>query len=246
MEKKLAEIRKKVVALVDKRNDLVLTGKAKVKAIANIDEKIQKAVKEYASLKETCVFNECKASDDPMLEAIKRLNYTVICVKDEKKDADDQAVLQKVDEKFKDIDLAKLHKKCGSIGKDKNWIYILEHFNCLLTMRAAQDLGLDPKEVNDSYAMNKLSREINLGKNPVSNTNIVKTLQKVVNAMIGEEFKATSHDQKFIDMVYTRKSREALKVTCGNHRQLRGILAQVCHKLVLGKSYSVDYKKVQA
>lgn len=245
MEKQLAKIRKNVVELVDKRNDLVLSGKAKVKTISDLDEKIQKEIKDFASLKETLVFNECKATDDPMLEAIKRLTYTTICIKNEKDDADDSIVLQKVEEKTKDIDLAKLHKKCGSIGKDKNWIYIVEHFNCLLTMRAAQDLGLDPKEVNDSYAMDKLSREVDLGKNPTSNTNIVKTLQKVVNAMIGEEFKATSHDMKFIDKVYTKKSRVALTVTCGNHRQLRGILAQVCHKLVLGKSYSIDYKKIQ-
>ena len=247
MEKRLTEIRTEVGALVDKWNDLIWSGKAKQKDLATIDEKVQKLLKDYTSLKENQVFLECKATEDPMLEAVKRLTFTVIGVRDEKSgDADDITVTRKVVEKTKEIDLAKLHKKCGSIGKDGGWIYKLEFFNCLLTMRAADDLGLDPKEVNDSFAMDKLSREVDLGKNPTSNNNIVKTLQKVISAMIGEEYKATSHDMKYIDKVYTRKSKEALKVTCGNHRQLRSILAQVCHKLVTGKSYSIDYKKIKA
>ena len=246
MEKKLDEIRTNLEEMVSKYNELNWSGKAKQKDLTDLDGKIQTAVKDYTAIKENIVLNECKAAEDPMLEAVTRLSFKTICVKDEKSgSADAQIVTRKVEEKDKNIDLLKLHNKCGSIGKEKNWVYIVEHFNCLLTMRAAQNLGLDPKEVNDSYAMNKLSREVDLGKNPVSNTNIVKTLQKVVNAMIGEDYKATSHDQKFIDMVYTKKGREALTVTCGNHKQLRSILAQVCHKLVTKKSYSVDYKKIQ-
>lgn len=243
----LTKIREEIVKLIDKYNDLVWSGKAKQKDLDDLDEKMKKLVKDYTSLKENEVFLAIKETEDPMLEAVKRLTFTTIAIKDEKSgDADAQTVTRTIADKFVEIDLAKLQKKIGKIGHDPNWIYAVEKFNCLLTMRAAQDLGLDPKEVNDSYAMDKLSKEVDLGKNPTSNTNIVKTLQKVIVAMVGEEFKATSHDQKYIDMVYTRKSREALRVTCGNHRQLRGILAQVCHKLVLGKSYSVDYKKIKA
>ena len=244
-EKRLKEIRAEVTEYVDKYNDLVMSGKAKAKDLAELEEKIKKGVSDYTSVKENDVFLECKATENPMLEAVKRLTFQTIAVKDEKSEDGDGVVLKNIDTRDRDIDLKKLHTKCGSIGANPSWIYILEKFNCLLTMKAADDLGLDPKEVNDSYAMDKLAREVEMGKNPTSNNNIVKTLQMVVSAMIGEEYKATSHDVKYIEKVYTRKSREALKVTCGNHKQLRGILAQVCHKLVLGKSYAIDYKKIQ-
>ena len=88
--------------------------------------------------------------------------------------------------------------------------------NFLLTAQKAVDLGIDPKAVNDSYAMSEIAREFDMGKNPTSKTNLLKTLQTVITAMLGEQYKATSHDVNFLMSVYSKKNRKALTVTCAN------------------------------
>lgn len=81
-----------------------------------------------------------------------------------------------------------------------------------------------------------------MGKNPTSKTNLLKTLQTVITAMLGEQYKATSHDVNFLMSVYSKKNRKALTVTCANHRYFRNYLAEVCHRIVTGKTYELDFK----
>ena len=106
----------------------------------------------------------------------------------------------------------------------------------------ARDLGLDPQKVNDSYAMSEIARQFEMGKNPTSKTNMLRTLQMVVTAMLGEGYKATSHDVNFLLSVYSRKNRKALVVSCANHRNFRAYIAEVCHRIVTGKEYELEYK----
>ncbi len=60
--------------------------------------------------------------------------------------------------------------------------------------------------------------------------------------MIGEEYKATSHDVNFLMSVYSKKGKKALAVACANHRFFTGYIAEICHKIVLDKEYSVEFK----
>jgi len=81
-----------------------------------------------------------------------------------------------------------------------------------------------------------------MGKTPTSKTNMLKTLQAVIDAMLGEgKFKATSHDVAYLLSVYSRKNRAALTVTCANHRYFRNYIAEVCHRCATGKSYEIDH-----
>ena len=96
--------------------------------------------------------------------------------------------------------------------------------------------------VRSKRAMSEIAREFDMGKNPVSKTNLLKTLQTVITAMLGEQYKATSHDVNFLMSVYSKKNRKALTVTCSNHRYFRNYLAEVCHRIVTGKSYELDYR----
>lgn len=212
---------------------------------AKVDEELAEVIADYSGHAQTIAFDMCKAASDPMLAAVTALSFSVIATKDTK-EGESKIPIRQLVEKEKQIDLAKLHKYCGNIGKDKNWLYKAEKFNCLLTAQAAIDLGVkNLKEINDSYAMAEISKNIDLGKNPTSKTQILKTLRGIITAMIGEEFanKVTSHDVNFLLMVYAKKSRKALTVTTANHKTLRGFLAEICHRVVLDKLYEVEYKK---
>ena len=239
---KMTQLKNEVEKLVVSYNEAYQN--AKFDKAIKIDEQLTEKVNEYTSVAREMAFEACKATDDPMLEAIKRLTFTTIGVKDQK-DEDTDVPVRVLIEKEKIIDLVKLDKFCKGIGKDKNWDDVIQKFNFLMTYQVATDLGLDPKEVSDSYAMSEIARQIEFGKTPTSNTNMLKTLQAIVNAMIGDEYKATSHDVKFLYYTYARRGRKALTVACANHKNMREIAMLICNRIVEGKTYSVDYKKIK-
>ena len=236
---KLAQLRSEAEALVKDYNEAIQNGKFEdaTKAESAAIEKIN----EYTGVVRDMCFEDCKNTDNPMLAAVQTLSYVTIGVKDEQK-GDDKVPVRSIVDKERQIDLLKLHKYCGSIGADENWMHIAQKMNFLLTAQKAVDLGLDTKAVNDSYAMSEIARQFDMGKNPTSKTNLLKTLQTVISAMLGEGYKATSHDVNFLMSVYAKKNRKALTVTCANHRYFRNYLAEVCHRIVTGKAYELDYK----
>ena len=232
---KLAQLRSEAEALVKDYNEAIQNGKFEdaTKAESSATEKIN----EYTSVVRDMCFEDCKNTENPMLTAVQTLSYVTIGVKDEQK-GDDKVPVRSIVDKERQIDLLKLHKYCGSIGADENWMHIAQKMNFLLTAQKAVDLGLNPQTVNDSYAMSEIARQFDMGKNPTSKTN----LQTVVSAMLGDGYKATSHDVNFLMSVYSKKNRKALTVTCANHRYFRNYLAEVCHRIVTGKAYELDYK----
>lgn len=242
--KKLNGIRTEVEGLVSSYNEAYQAGK--FEEAMKLSKAIEEKVNEYTSVVRDDCFEACKNSADPMLTAVTMLSFVTIGVKDEQK-GDDAIPVRIVVDKERQIDLFKLHKYCGEkgIGADPKWLYMAEQLNMLLTAQKAQDLGLDPKVVNDSFAMSNIAREIDLGKSPTSKTNILKTLQSIITAMLGEGHKATSHDVQFLMSTYSKKNRKALTVTTANHKTLRGLLAEICHRIVTGKQYAVDYKAVK-
>lgn len=242
--KKMNRLRTEVEGLVSSYNEAYQAGK--FEEAMKLSKAIEEKVNEYTSVVRDDCFEACKNSADPMLTAVTMLSFITIGVKDEQK-GDDAIPVRIVVDKERQIDLFKLYKYCGEkgIGADPKWLYMAEQLNMLLTAQKAQDLGLDPKKVNDSFAMSNIAREIDLGKSPTSKTNILKTLQSIITAMLGEGYKAASHDVNFLMSAYSKKNRKALTITTANHKTLRGLLAEICHRIVTNKTYAVDYKAVK-
>ena len=236
---KLAQLKSEVGEIVKTYNDAIQNGRFEESTKA--DTAMTEKINEYTATVRDMCFEDCKATDDPMLAAVRTLSYVTIGVKDEKK-GDDKVPVRTVVDKERAIDLLKLDKYCGGIGADPNWMHVAQKMNFLLTAQKAKDLGLDPAKVNDSYAMSEIARQFEMGKNPTSKTNLLKTLQMVVTAMVGDGYKATSHDVNFLLSVYSKKNRKALTVSCANHRNFRGYVMEVCHRIVTGKSYELEYK----
>lgn len=236
---KLATLRSEAEALVKEYNEAIQTGK--FEEASKVDAKLTEKVNEYTATVRDMCFEDCKNTANPMLTAVTTLSYVTIGTKDEQK-GDDKVPVRSIVDKERPIDLFKLDKYCGGIGADKNWLHIAQKMNLLLTAQKATDLGLDPKAVHDSYAMSEIAREFDMGKNPTSKTNLLRTLQTVITAMLGEGYKATSHDVNFLLSVYSKKNRKALTVTCVNHRYFRNYMAEICHRIVTGKAYELDYK----
>lgn len=240
---RMAATRAETEELVQKYNEY--NQEKRYDKLAAVNDDIDQHVKDYQAF----AWKECSLMlshcEDPMLAAVKQLNYKVIRIVDGKASGIDADIpVRSIEEVERPINLLQLHKDVkGGIGVNKQWNYEVEKLNFLLTVQTAKDLGIDPKEINDSYAMSQIAREINMGKTPTSNTNLLKTIQRIVTAMIGEGYKATSHDVNFLHKIYTRKSRRALCVACANHKFMRQYMMEVCHHIVTGNPYSLDYKK---
>ena len=213
--------------------------------VSRLDGEIEQVVNEYTSLAREECFNALKATDNPMLEAVKQLTFPTIRARDTKQ-GDEKIPVRVVEEIERPIDLMKLHKATpGGIGADKEWGYKVEKLNFLLTAQKAKDLGIKVKEVNDSFAMAEISKQIDMGKNPTSKTNLLKTLNIVIQAMIGEEYKAVSHDVNFLMSVFSRKNRAALTVSCANHKYMRQYCAEICHRIVMGETYKIEFRRIR-
>jgi len=237
--KKLTDLKAEIEVQVIAYNEAIQ--EKNMEAATAADKVMSEKINEYTGVVRDMCFEDCKNTDNPMLTAVRTLSYVTIGVKDEQK-GDDKVPVRSIVEKERQIDLLKLHKYCGTIGADENWLHIAQKMNFLLTAQKAVDLGIDPKAINDSYAMSEIAKQFDMGKNPTSKTNLLKTLQMVVTAMLGDTYKATSHDVNFLMSVYSKKNRKALTVTCANHRYFRNYLAEVCHRIVTDKKYELDYK----
>lgn len=221
-------------------------------ASSEVLEKIEERINDYVKKcnKASCMksFEEFKNSDDPLYTALMALTYKTVKVSNKSyKNALDETIRYKaVDDTDSPIDLELLWIYCDkNIGVNSQWVYMCHKLNLLMTCKTAEDIGVDVREINDSFAMNAIAKDIDLGETPCSKTNMLKTLNSIVQAMIGEKFKCTSHDVNYLLRVYSKKGRKALTVTTSNNRQLITIVCEICHRLLTDGEYAVEYKKAK-
>lgn len=209
-----------------------------------IDTDLEQCVNYYTAVSKEACYDAAKKSGDPMKFAIIEFFFPIIKVK-ENKDKETNIVTRSIVDAVKPIDLGDLHKKLGGIGTDTKWIYLAEKMNYFLTVRAADRVGATVK--NDSFRMNEIARAIDMGKTPCSNTNLLKTLQSVITAMLGEEYKATSHDVNYLVDVYSNDNKKSKTgLTAANHKTLRNYLKKVCYRILTnGTGYELEQKEIK-
>lgn len=244
MVAKLDELRKAAEEKAIAYNEAM--GDERVSDATKLESEIDNLVSEYVGTARQMCFEDYKNSGDPMMAAVRRLTFEAIraVYKAPEGELIEKCSIEEID---KAIDLEKLHKYCDGIGKDQKWIYYAQKLNFLLTVQKAKDLGIDPKSINDSYAVAEIARDLDMGKTPTSKTNMLKTLNMVIAAMVGEEYKATSHDVNYLLTIWAKKStKKALTVSAARHRSMYGFLAEICHRIVLSKVYEIEVKELKA
>jgi len=119
--------------------------------------------------------------------------------------------------------------------------------NKRLTLKIAKDLGIPKAEItriDNSFAMEAMAREIDLGKSPTSNTQLVKHMQAVLDELCPGLGKVNGHDVKYA--LYASSKRKGLgKVSTAKHTALLAVLTDVFHRVAVNGVYSVDYKTVK-
>lgn len=142
-------------------------------------------------------------------------------------------------------------EKSGVVTNGHAWEYRAEKLAFLLAQRIAGGLDI-PKarmtELENTYKMSAEARKVDLGKDPFSNRQMVKTLQSVIDLLAfvpnenGENtIKASTKDFKFIEAIFTRAGKMVGHVKVLRGRQMAQYIFNVVHMIVTGKAYDVDF-----
>lgn len=209
-----------------------------------LNEELDEVINHYTAVSKKLCYESCKASEDPLKTAILKFSFPSIKVKEEK-DKDTGIVTRRIIDVEKPIDIGDLHKKLGGVGADPKWLAMAENFNFHLTLRTAQRMNVTID--SDAYKLSDLARQIDLGKNPCSNTKLLATLQAIVTAMLGEEYKATSHDVNYLCDCYASDNKKSkTSITAANHKTLRAYLKKVCYRILTGGTgYDVETREIK-
>lgn len=239
---------KKACDLCDRYNIVILSDeKGSREEEMKLDEDIRSVVGNYVGESRKVCFEWLKSQADPMLEAVKLMEYPTIRIHDTKVGEEIKIPHREIISVTKQIDLLDLHKYVGGagIGKDPDWMHYAQKMNQLMTAYAATQLNVDPREIYNSYDMSQVAKKIELGATPTSNRQLLTVLGEVIATMIGPDYKPKSYDVAYLKFVYGGKGRKALTLRCSNHKAFRKILMDICHRIVFDMSYDLDYKKMK-
>ena len=109
------------------------------------------------------------------------------------------------------------------------------------------------KQICDSFYMNKLARQIELGETPDSNTAICKQLQQVLDGILYEDngkgknvYRVNNHDVAYLLMCYTKRGKKTLSVAVAKNAYMHRLIADVAHRIVTNKAYDLEYRMISA
>lgn len=254
---------------IEKYNKMLIDEDITHDDIKAVFGEIEKHSKEYNGVAETLCYFDLSETENIMLEAVKKMYFETIKIKEDKKNKPHNLSVEYRD---KYIDLSKLNKYVtGGIGADKNWVHKVEKLNLLLTAKVATDIdaNTDLSTINDCFTMSKIGEEYKVNKNMFSNTRVLNELTEVVKAMMGEksdivktdkdgnpvleengntvykEYKALKVDREYLLNSFTKQSKTALKVSCSNRKGMNNILLNICHRIALNTRYDIESKLIK-
>lgn len=248
IKKIISEHRDVIVAKINEYNE-ALKENDLTKA-THAEQELKDAEAAYAEAKCVEVFGELAKSESPIKAAVAMHSYLVVSHR-AKREEGSVTGFEIVEDKVRQIDLVKF---CEYIHTPTMWKYSVEKFNQLLALRTATELKMTKaqiKKICDSFYMNDLSRKVEMGETPDSNTAICKQLQQVVDAILFEDngkgknvYRVNNHDVAYLLMCYTKRGKKVLSVAVAKNAYIHRLVLDVMHRIVTGKSYDLEYRMI--
>ncbi len=234
---RLTELKANAMELAEEFNEFFQGGKTD--EFLATEKKLKEVVDSYNEIAQKIFFEECKATENPLIHAITVLEFDAIHASD-KSEKDSKFKVKTITDKKKIVDLLRLEKHCGVIGADPTWRQKLNELYCVFVIKGCSDIGKDPIEFHGSENMRKLVKVFDLKKDGVTGKQLVKYMQPVIDAMIGEGHKVLTHDRNWVDgdIVSVKKGKKLTKNIIKN-KPFISLIAQVCHHLVTGIPYDM-------
>lgn len=244
----IASERTKVDAAVVALNAALSTNKHN--DIVAKQSELAESIAAHNKLVTTKLFLELSAEDNTMLSAIKMMTYNVL-KSTSTKNKDTGVVTYSVENTTAYINLEDLDLFCRSrekkIASNDFFVSRIEKFAQLVSLRVCTDLKLDVAKIKKSYYISTVARDIDLGKTPTSNTQMLKQLQMVLDAIIyvddngKNKYKVSSHDVEFIRSTMTRHGKAAQSVSLPKVSTMLTLVLEVANRVVENKHYTAEY-----
>lgn len=247
----ITDIRADIDARVNTYNAIINDESTKAADIEKLNAETSELEKEYARAAFHATALELLDNDAPMLAAATALTFETLKHKD--KEDENGIKSREIVTAERPLDFVALEsffvERGKKFGAESAWVYKVAAFNRLLCMRTAQSIGADVKTVAEKFATPTQARDINLGKTPTSNTQLLKQLQMIIDSMLyaegekGNIYKANSHDVGYLLSLYAKKGRGVLSVAAARPKYLEKLIAEILHRIVTEKSYNIEFKE---
>lgn len=247
----ISDINADILARIGTYNAIINDKSTKAADIEKLNAETSELEKEYARAAHHAAALELLNNDAPMLAAAMALTFETVKHKD--KEDENGVKSRELVTAERPLDFAALEsffvEREKKFGTESTWAYKVVAFNRLLCMRTAQSIGADVKTVAEKFATPTQARDINLGKTPTSNTQLLKQLQMIIDSMLyvegekGNIYKANSHDVGYLLSLYAKKGRGVLSVAAARPKYLEKLIAEILHRIVTEKSYNIEFKE---
>lgn len=198
---------------------------------------------EYANKSRQSEYHNALASGDPMKYLCEKYGYGTLSIK---KGTNGSHVV----DSSKNFDLTHAADEIpGGIGAKPTWNRNAERLCNELVYRAKMALGDDAVEdLMKDNPYNKDLKEIDAaiknGENPVSQTAVHKSLERLVQSMLGEEYHISVKDTRLLLLTFvSNKKSSNNEVTVGDVKNVLTIILKICHRIMTNKKgYFVSSK----
>lgn len=224
-------------------------------AMNAVEESLKEKEAAYAEQSQREVFQVCGKAKNPILAAITAYTYPVIGHR-RKVSQGTFLGFEKVTDRVKQLDLVDF---CECYDLPTLWKYKVERMNSLLCKRVCLELGYSEDQIQKLervYYLSDMAKKAELtGATPTSNTQMVKLLQEVIDAILFIEgdkpgmnsIRCNNRDIAYMLNCYGKRSnKRELTVTVAKTKTVHILVMDVMHRIVTGKCYGTDGYKIVA
>lgn len=244
------------VSLTSNLNDLNEAIKQNdMRSVEECKAKVQNDIIASNQRKDEVIFKEITESDDPMHTAIKFDDYDVKKLEEEH-DGQGIIVSYAIKDGKRRLDFVALDAYCKKRGIkfacNDMWQGFAKAYALLWNLKNEKDIGGLPKYALDTQLIKEAKRDMELDKDPVSNANMVKALQKLVDAMYYTDkdgknaYKVTTHDTNYIHKVITGAGKARCSLRAIREVTIIKYLPDVLYHLVFNVPYSAEKSEKKA
>lgn len=142
--------------------------------------------------------------------------------------------------------------KNGVFTHGHAWEYMCEKLGLLLAYRAQKELGGSPEVLSEllkTYPIREAAQKEKAGATPTSNTQLLKLLQPIIDALVWEDdgkggnaVKANGKDVAFLVNCFTSHGKGIGSIKVLKGQKVADYIFEAVHMIVTGKPYQLQFK----
>ena len=140
----------------------------------------------------------------------------------------------------------------GVFTNGHKWEYMCEKLGLLLAYRAMKELGGSPEVLSEllkTYPVREAAQKEKAGATPTSNSQMLKLLQPIIDAMVWEDdgkggnlIKAKGPDVAFLTQCFTAHGKGIGTIKVLKGQKVCDYVFEAVHMIVTGKPYQLQFK----